>query len=160
MKYLKIFTISSIVLLTACSSPPKPVSFPKSSTEINLNNHSFLNYFSSGISRNIHEEKKEWKYMITLYGNNLNYEHHAQLWYLAQHSDHIMIVGSENNINSLKNKLLDQGTTKNIELTSTCQEKNKGKCHDMVNLYFYNYLPIQEINFIEMFSETESRVYP
>lgn len=132
---IKIFILSTLILLSACSSPPKPTAFPTGKLEgINhLNND--VNIFSKNRFDN-----DSWRYLMSINGSNLaNDNHHSSFWYLAQHADHIMLVGEENNIKIIKHKLIKNNSTNNINIVPTCDSTNSNKCSDLVNLYFYKF---------------------
>lgn len=137
MKKLTLILALSTVL-GACSSPPDPVPFPKTKevgisefTQYKPQNSVPLNRFNS----------YAWTYDIIAQERYLQPEDNTKFWYLAHHASHITLSGEVGNVSRLKQRLISNGATAQIELANTCIGSKFNPCPDTVSIHFAKILP-------------------
>lgn len=133
-KLTLIFALTTV--LGACSSPPDPVPFPKTKevgitefTQAKSPNTVPLNRFNN----------YAWTYDIIAQDRYLQPEDNTKFWYLAHHASHITLSGEMGNVTRLKQRLISNGATAQIDIVNSCIGYTY--CPSTVSIHFAKILP-------------------
>ena len=133
MKKLTIL-IGSLLVLSACSSPPKATPFPDDSNAQNVDTFIFSNRTPKVPLNN--QDKGNWHYSFINHGRYIHQANATKFWYLAHHATKITLQGEKDNIYTLKLNLIARGATADFILEANCENTRKRKCPPIVNMIF------------------------